>query len=196
MCHQENINAIGQLPIDYMGFIFYDKSPRWVKKKLNLQDLNGILKIGVFVNETNDVILRQAVEYDLDMIQLHGNESPEQCVELGRHGLQVIKAFALGNSVDLKQVKAYEHVVDYFLFDTKGKQPGGTGKLFDWSMLKNYNLKVPFFLSGGIHAGSAHQIRSFSHPMLHAIDINSRFEVRPGIKSELSLKSFIDELRD
>ena len=195
MCHQDNIDVIGQLDIDYMGFIFFDKSPRAVKKKLDLSSLTNVQKIGVFVNEDKSRISEIVDTVELDIIQLHGDESPSFCEEIRNLGVKVIKAFNVESKADFEKIYNYKGVINYLLFDKKGDVRGGSGKSFNWDILQDYNDEIPFFLSGGIRPGSVMELRKMNYPQMHAIDINSRFEVRPGVKSELSLKSFIDELR-
>ena len=147
MKYKENIQAVAKLQPDYLGFIFYQKSKRNFKGKIPSVS-KGIKKTGVFVDSSLDEVIDKINEYDLDAIQLHGDESPEFCQTFSN--VEVIKVFLIGETFDFNQLKPYENVCDYFLFDTKGKEKGGNGVLFDWKLLKNYSLRKPFFLSGGI----------------------------------------------
>ena len=190
MKHADNIEAVGQLPIDYMGFIFYPPSPRYAGD-LNPEHIRlpkHIQRTGVFVDESPDVILSLAQCYRLSVIQLHGNESTEVCNVLRREGLQVIKVFSVSEASDLQVTTAYEGHTDFFLFDTKTILRGGSGQQFDWSVLQNYKGRTSFFLSGGIGADDMERIRQFSHSKLYALDLNSRFELSPGMKDIELLK--------
>ena len=261
MKHPHNINdlletrhATSLLP-DFIGFIFYEKSPRFVgvetrhatslsTKTRHATSLStktrhatflssktrhatslpeGTKKIGVFVNEPIEKIIETAQNHNLDGIQLHGKESPEDCKQIREKGFLTIKAFNVENEQDFEQTKAYEGVVDFFLFDTKtsptspptpqrgdclpvaGLPPfggagggcyGGTGMKFDWHILKQYNGNTPFFLSGGICEDDAEEIKNLHLPKLYAVDINSRFEIEPGLKDIEKIKRFIKHLRN
>jgi len=191
----DNLKEILSLPVDYTGFIFYPKSPRFAG---NL-DISGVVfpenisKVGVFVNENINTILNYQVKLQLDYIQLHGEESPEFCEQLAEKGCQIIKAFSIATPDDLSKTSAYENRCQFFLFDTKTPLYGGSGKQFDWSILKNYTGKTPFFLSGGIGLNDIDRVRAFTHPALHALDLNSKFELSPGIKDIKQLKKFIKQ---
>jgi len=198
MKHPDNIKELNKLPVDYMGLIFYEKSPRYAGV-LNPSDLDESLgtdkkKVGVFVNSDTDFILQIANKYSLDAIQLHGSETPEQTKELAKHKT-VFKAFSISEITDFEKVADYEDCADYFLFDTKTPQYGGSGQKFDWSILKHYKGSTPFWLSGGISVEDAKEIKSISHPKLFGVDINSRFEIEPGLKDIQLLKQFIKEIR-
>ncbi len=194
----DNISQLAQLPIDFMGMIFYQKSPRYVEK-LTLSDLSVlpryIERVGVFVNAKRDFILEKVNEYGLDLIQLHGNESPSFCKELNET-LPIIKAFSIADISDIEQTKAYEGLWGYFLFDTKTPQHGGSGLKFDWEILNEYKGNTPFFLSGGISAEDAERIREIKHPLLYGLDLNSKFETEPGVKDIELLKQFIKQIKD
>jgi indole-3-glycerol phosphate synthase len=193
----ENIAALSQLPIDMTGLIFYEKSPRYAGSSdpAVWQILPpSIRKVGVFVNETKENIQKRIQEYRLQMIQLHGDESPVFCKEIRALGVQVIKAFPIEETEDLKKTVFYEQACDYFLFDTKTPQYGGSGKKFNWQLLGAYSGTTPFFLSGGIDSEDAESIRQLNMPLLHAIDLNSRFEIRPGVKDIAKITSFISNL--
>lgn len=175
---------------DMVGFIYYDRSPRHV-------DVAPIskqaLRVGVFVDENMDVIERIISRDRLDYVQLHGNETPEQCTALARRS-KVIKAFSIGSRSDLDKAKDYR--CDLFLFDTKGAAKGGNGVQFDWSILDHYTGSTPFILSGGIGPDDAQAIKALDHPMLAGVDLNSRFESAPGQKDMDKIKLMIDELRN
>lgn len=197
MKHPDNIRDLGTLPIDFMGMIFYEKSPRYVDK-LTLEDLNllpqYIERVGVFVNAEIDLIIEKVNQYSLHFIQLHGNESPEFCKELNRT-LPIIKAFSISDVMDIEQTKAYDGLQGYFLFDTKTPQYGGSGQKFDWAILDSYTGHTPFLLSGGISIDDATEIRKIKHPQFYGIDLNSKFEKEPGLKDIELLQQFIKELR-
>jgi phosphoribosylanthranilate isomerase len=193
----ENIAAVAALKPDFMGFIFYPKSPRYAEP-LDTVALNAlpesINKIGVFVNENLENILTFVYKYKLDGIQLHGTELVEMCKELLQTGLIVIKAFPIAEAYNFRVTKPYEGVCDYFLFDTKTEVYGGSGVKFNWKMLDEYKGETPFLLSGGIAADDAEAILKIKHPRFAGIDLNSKFEVKPGEKNVELLKDFISKL--
>jgi len=195
--HEHNIKDLIQLPIDYIGFIFYKKSPRFVEENLSFDFVSSIpkyiKKTGVFVNESSSSISDHIAHYDLDMVQLHGNESPELCAELKPY-VKVMKAFQIQDGFYFKQLESYLTVVDYFLFDSATANYGGSGKLFNWQILKNYKYNIPFFLSGGISEEHIEEIKQLNIPQLVAIDINSKFEIEPGLKNTEQVKQFILKL--
>lgn len=186
MTDPENIKQLVRLPIQYIGFIFYEKSKRFVGD-LNIAELNipsRIKKVGVFVGSPLDEVEHLAKKHELGVLQIHGEESAAYCKEAKeRTGLPVIKAFGVDEAFDFKTLAPYYGKVDYFLFDTKTAQYGGSGERFDWSLLKGYHLDTPYFLSGGIDADSIKTIHSIDDDRLKVIDINSRFEVKPGVKN-------------
>jgi phosphoribosylanthranilate isomerase len=194
MKYSENIQAIASLKPDYFGFIFWDKSSR----KFNLKELprldSSIKKVGVFVDASLEEIQNKVKLFQLDVIQLHGKESVEFCSDLKNEKIEIIKTFSIDNEFDFSQLKAYKNDVDYFLFDTKGKLPGGNGTTFDWQVLENYNLQKPFFLSGGIGLTEIEKLQEFLDSDLskycYAIDVNSRFETEPGLKNKNELEKF------
>lgn len=184
--HSDNIRQVaGQNP-DFMGFIFYDKSPRFLNDKKLADVLNEIpqtiIKTGVFVNEDPSKIREISSAYGLDAVQLHGSESPELCNHFKKMGLKVIKAFGIQEASDFAQTKKYDASCDYFLFDTKTKKYGGSGESFDWKLLQFYNGNTPFLLSGGIEIDDLDEIQKISHPRIAGIDVNSGFELEPGLK--------------
>jgi phosphoribosylanthranilate isomerase len=192
-----NIKELAILPIQMMGLIFYEKSPRFIHNldAKALEDLpSRIQKVGVFVNETESTIMTKIQIYNLKYIQLHGNESPEFCERLRTQNIKVIKAFPIAEAKDLEKIKDYENHCDYFLFDTKTNQYGGSGKKFDWQILSSYSSSTPFFLSGGIGSDDAEIIQQIKHPAFFAIDLNSQFEIAPGLKDIQKLKKFISKL--
>ncbi|MDR0815069.1 MAG: phosphoribosylanthranilate isomerase [Bacteroidales bacterium] len=198
MRYPENIAEIAALRPNYLGFIFYGKSPRYAGDLAPeiVQTLpSDILKVGVFVNAPEKIIAETVAKYQLDLIQLHGNESPETCLALRKIRL-VIKAVSVAAANDVAHAAAiYQNAVDYFLFDTKTPLFGGSGAQFDWSALTAYTGNTPFFLSGGIGADDAEHLKTLHHPQLHAIDVNSRFETTPGRKEATELREFMRKIQ-
>ncbi|MDO7542527.1 MAG: phosphoribosylanthranilate isomerase [Flavobacteriaceae bacterium] len=191
----ENIEALAALNPDYMGFIFWAPSSRFVNKITPLLP-NKIKKTGVFVDATIDYIETIIKEHKLQAVQLHGKEAPEFCAYIKTLDVEVIKAFSMKEAFDFKSLEPYEIACDFYLFDTKGELPGGNGYGFDWSILKNYPSVKPFFLSGGIGKEEVSQIlelRNTDLP-LYAIDVNSKFESAPGVKKIDELEQFKNEL--
>lgn len=194
MKYYDNIQAVAALQPDYLGFIFYEKSPRFFDSEI--PDLSDqIKKVGVFVNSSIADVLEKIKRYNLDLIQLHGSESSEFCHELAlltKGSVQLIKVFAIKDHFDFNCLKDYESVCDFFLFDTKGTQPGGNGYTFDWTILKDYPSSKPFFLSGGIGLQQMDDLIKFKNLEIakycHAIDVNSQFEIKPGLKNTETIK--------
>jgi phosphoribosylanthranilate isomerase len=145
-------------------------------------------RVGVFVNEKTDRILNRVSQYTLDFVQLHGNESPEQCRELQHKGVKIIKAFPVDRDFDFKSVDAYSDFVSYFLFDTKGRYFGGNSTPFEWTLLERYHQSVPFFLSGGISTQNISAIKKINNPNFYALDVNSGVEFSPGVKDVNRIK--------
>ena len=194
-----NIAAVAALRPDYLGFIFYDKSPRLisdVSAELIKYIPAEIKTVGVFVDEELDVVKKKINLYQLKAVQLHGSESPGYCAALKSifGEIEVIKAFGVDEDFDFNVLKEYMDAVDFFLFDTKTKAHGGSGKTFDWKMLDDYKLDKPYFLSGGIDLQHAAAIKQIEDSKLYALDINSRFEVEPGVKDVEKVKTFINIL--
>ncbi|MAM01261.1 MAG: N-(5'-phosphoribosyl)anthranilate isomerase [Flavobacteriaceae bacterium] len=194
----ENISALSELVPNYIGFIFWSESSRFVDKKTPPLD-KKIIKTGVFVDATFDYILTKIKDHQLDAVQLHGQESCSYCKVIKDYGLKVIKSFSIKNTFDFNTLEDYENSCDYYLFDTKGKLPGGNGFTFDWKILNEYPSQKPFFLSGGIGVDNLNEIKKLVKTKLpiHAIDVNSKFETAPGNKNIELLKKFkkeIDEL--
>ncbi len=189
MKYSENIVEVASLQPDFLGFIFYEKSKRYFDGIIpNLP--KSIKKVGVFVNENIDVILKKVSQHQLNFVQLHGNESPNFCAELHDKNIKIIKAFAVDDDFDFEQLIDYEVSCVYFLFDTKGKNPGGNGIVFNWDILNKYKSKKPLFLSGGIGEEEIKIINETTLPIF-AIDINSKFEIEPGFKNIEKLKKII-----
>jgi phosphoribosylanthranilate isomerase len=196
----ENIREAEKLAIDLMGFIFWHKSSR------NVSEMPSYLptrqkRVGVFVDADIKEVTEKAKEYALDLIQLHGKETPDYiqrlrslCPLRGDRATAIIKALNIADAEDLAQTAQYEGIVDYFLFDTKSKLVGGNGTQFDWSVLHAYQGDTPFILSGGIGPDDAEKVKNFQHPMCAGIDLNSRFETAPALKDIQLLNHFIGRL--
>ncbi len=178
-----NISELVKLPIDYIGFIFYDQSPRFIRKIPPVDIPKYIKKVGVFVNESIDGIQKKIDEEGLQVIQLHGTESPETCKKVQNMGPSVIKAFGIHEEFDWEQLTKYSPYVDYFLFDTGSKQHGGTGISFNWNILKGYELSIPYFLSGGLSSDNIISASRIDDKRLIGLDLNSKFEIKPGLKN-------------
>ena len=187
-----NIRQLEALGIDWMGMIFWPKSKRYVSMP-PVYLPQHVRKVGVFVDASLDAIRQHVEDYHLDIVQLHGQESPETLKAL--KPLTLIKAFNIATPEDLPKTEPYEGLADYFLFDTKGKSVGGNGEKFDWSVLDNYQGKTPFLLSGGIGSEDAEVVKTFHHPKCIGIDLNSRFETEPGLKDITKLKQFLEAIR-
>ena len=192
MRDSDNIRELMEVKPDFMGMIFYPKSSRYVEE-LPQTDLD-VATVGVFVNESTEVIQEKSKKFGFQMVQLHGSESVEQAEELKLLGFKVIKVFGVMDQLPLEEMKPYESTVDYFLFDTKTPQHGGSGQKFDWSILESYDLDKPFFLSGGIDLEDLESIKALNIPQLYAVDINSRFERAPAVKDIQKIKSFKHQL--
>jgi len=195
-----NIKDVALCKPDYMGFIFYPKSLRYVGENPSPEIFSSvnksIYKVGVFVNEGASEITRLAKEYGLTHIQLHGMETECFCKRLQNENLIVIKAFGIDEQFTFENLNTYSESCDYFLFDTKTIQHGGSGVKFNWNILNKYTGKTPFFLSGGIDSEDIHHLKTISHPQFYAIDINSRFEEKPGFKNSEKIKKFITEIKN
>ena len=196
MREADNIREVEALGIDMMGFIFWPKSSRYVSLRPDYLP-KRVKRVGVFVDEDPEQVKRLADDYGLDYIQLHGHETPEVISYLRTPALphpRIIKAFNISTAEDLIQTQPYEGLVDYFLFDAKGKSVGGNGEKFNWNVLDAYQGSTPFLLSGGICPGDAVRVNAFYHPNCIGIDLNSRFELAPGLKDIAKLKEFISNL--
>ncbi len=194
MKETENITEISALQPDYLGFIFWEKSKRNMTLDAIPELPETIIKVGVFVDASIQEIAAKINQYQLDVIQLHGNESVIFCRNLKKLGVEVIKVFSMNSNFNFSLVKEYVLAVDYFLFDTKGKLPGGNGVTFDWKILENYHCDTPYFLSGGIGTTEIDGLKEFlkspAAKKCYAIDVNSRFEKKPGIKNIIKLQKF------
>ncbi len=197
----EQLKELNELEIDYTGMIFYPASQRSVINSFSgkeARELNlAVPKVGVFVNDPLEEVFRQVSEYGLDMVQLHGDETAVYCNQVSDH-VKLIKAFRVGETqteID-RMVKEFEEVCDYYLFD-KGSMGiyGGTGKKFDWNVLKDTEINKPFFLSGGIEYEDLEALENFHHPYFYGIDINSRFEITPGMKDMKKVTDFVKRIR-
>ena len=220
-----NIREVSQLGVDMIGMIFYPKSPRYVemqsshagiipdyaKEDIGVSDSSENsskdssktpARVGVFVDDMVQNIVTRVVNYHLDYVQLHGNEPREMCENLRstldpdiRPGIKIIKAISVSDASDIQNYKEYVGAVDLFLFDTKCKTVGGSGRQFDWQVLEQYDGEVPFLLSGGIGPDDASRLHAFHHPKCIGIDLNSRFEIEPGVKDVEKLKGFLNEIQ-
>lgn len=199
MKYPDNILEVGALLPDYMGFIFWEKSARYFNA--TIPELpQSIKKVGVFVNATQQEILERIAQHNLQAVQLHGQESVAFCQDLKSKidkSIEIIKVFSVADDFDFEVLKSFEAVCDYFLFDTKGKLPGGNGATFDWKVLEKYPSSKPFFLSGGIGLDEMSAVNEISKTGLpvYAIDVNSKFEIEPGLKNIKLLYSFTSNLK-
>jgi phosphoribosylanthranilate isomerase len=184
-CDLNQLKELDELKIDYAGMIFYPHSPRFVLKKLSGKEVKeldlSLIKVGVFVNALEDEIMQQIEDFDLDMVQLHGDETASFCNRISDH---------------IKLISEYDEVCDYYLFD-KGSAGlfGGTGQKFDWHLLAKSKIGKPFFLSGGIGIQDAAALKDFSHPFFYGVDVNSRFEIKSGIKNMELINEFVINLK-
>lgn len=198
--YEENIQEVANLKPNYLGFIFYKRSPRYAVEELspiqtsNLD--NNLIKVGVFVNEEYQTIKQICLDFQIYTVQLHGSESPAFCRRLRQSGLTIIKAFGIHKDFDFEDLKPYSNVCDFFLFDTKTSEHGGSGKQFDWDLLNKYQLSIPYFLSGGISLNDLNEIKNIKDENLYAIDINSQFEIKPGLKDIHTIKIALNRIRD
>lgn len=178
-----NIEAIANLPIDYIGFIFYAQSSRFVTDQLTINIPSSIQKVGVFVNATAADIKDKIKQYDLQVVQLHGDESADFCRQIQDLGVKTFKAFGMDDDFDWNSIQAYESAVDYFLFDTKSKAYGGTGQTFNWDKLRENPYAKPYLLSGGISVENIREAATFNDERLYGLDLNSKFESAPALKN-------------
>jgi len=215
MKYQDNMEAVADLQPDYMGFIFYDKSSRFFDNEIPKLS-ESINKTGVFVDADLDEVFRMIEKHNLKAIQLHGKESPEYCKKLRKfchseqseesHNknlkqvqVEIIKVFSIKNEFNFEVLNPYEDIVDYFLFDTKGKLPGGNGYTFNWDVLKDYPSTVPYFLSGGIGLDEVEKLKEFQESpaskYCYAVDVNSKFEIEPALKDVEMVGRFVNRLQ-
>lgn len=198
MTQSDQVEQLAGMGVAFAGFIFYPKSPRYVFKHMTTTQLrkeNSINKVGVFVNSTIEEVLHLVDECRLHMVQLHGDESPKYCEKIADY-VSVVKAFRLSDNDSVEwMIRPYMEVCDMFMFDTMGAGYGGTGKKFDWNMLRQETIGKPFFLSGGIEPGDEEKLKAFKNEpvakALFAIDINSKFELSPGVKDMNLIRDFV-----
>jgi phosphoribosylanthranilate isomerase len=207
----KQLEHLDAMDIDFAGLNFYKESPRYVVDKISCEEIRDrdfdIKKVGVFVNETIDKIIKTVEEYNLDIIQLHGDETPAACRRLSEE-IEVIKTFRInGQTKNIEELIAkYDDACDYYLFDTGGYSSpfggggkgelGGTGVQFDWKLLGSSRIEKPFFLAGGIGLPDVVKVKTFKHPDFFAVDINSKFEISPGVKDLDLVKMFAQVLRN
>ena len=203
-----NIVAVSALPIHFMGFIFYEKSLRFVTHTHDISACaDDLTKVGVFVNAEIEYILHKIDQYDLDAVQLHGSETPQYIADFSTElwlklklmanvDIEIIKAFSVDSDFDFETTKSYSELVKYFLFDTKSPQHGGAGIKFDWSILEKYDSEVPFLLAGGISENDVEIIKSLTISQLYGLDLNSKFEIEPALKDVEKLKTFLEKLAE
>jgi phosphoribosylanthranilate isomerase len=197
---QDNIEKVVALQPNFIGFIFYEKSPRFAGEELSEEYIKSIpqniRKVGVFVNANPGHILNMVKKYDLQYVQLHGNEMPDICRSIRQKGVNVIKAFSIDEQFNFGMLNNYKSFCDLFLFDTKGDNPGGNGIAFDWKLLKKYDNEKPFLLSGGIDLDNIDKIIALSKILpIYGIDVNSKFETEPGIKDIGKLEELFSLIR-
>ena len=200
----DQVNALDEMGVDLAGFIFYPKSPRYMREKLSPEKIKRIggriAKVGVFVNEPYEAMMRTVDEYRLDMVQLHGDETPFFCEKVANY-VTVIKAFRLADNDPIDWItRPFNDSTDMFMFDTMGSGYGGTGKKFDWNVLNDATMQKLFFMSGGIEPGDEEKLKAFESGetgnKLFAIDINSRFEVSPGVKDIEKVRGFVTAMKE
>jgi phosphoribosylanthranilate isomerase len=200
----EQVNALDEMGVDLAGFIFYEKSPRYMRNKITAEKMRKvggrIAKVGVFVNEDYENLMRTVETYRLDMVQLHGDESERFCEKVANY-VTAIKAFRLSDNDPIEwMLRPYHEVSDMYMFDTLGSGYGGTGKKFNWNVLKGVNVNKLFILSGGIEAGDADKLHEFAKDpvaaKLFAVDINSRFEVSAGVKDIAKVRDFVEAIKE
>ena len=195
MKYTENRQQVEKLDVDFLGFIFYPPSKRYIGQTPEL----GLFqtekpKVGVFVDENAYEIMGLAKNLRFEWVQLHGKENPKTCRMLKMQGLKIIKVFNVDEDFDFSITEPYEKAANFFLFDTKTKEHGGSGEKFNWEILDKYEGHTPFFLSGGIGPDDADTIKKINHPKLTGVDLNSGFEDAPGVKNIERLKDFIKKI--
>lgn len=205
MRNPENVSRLLALKPDFVGFIFYHKSKRFVEDFPQVSFPEAIKKVGVFVNESIEEVIRIVEKHKLDFVQLHGDETSEYCKNLSRveqsrevvsgsYKFKIIKAFSVDRNFDFSTTKEYENYCNYFLFDTKGANYGGNGVKFNWKILQKYKENVPFLLSGGISKKDIEEIKKIKHSAFEGVDINSGFEIEPALKNIEEIKKFKNNL--
>ncbi|HRE68642.1 MAG TPA: phosphoribosylanthranilate isomerase [Cyclobacteriaceae bacterium] len=190
-----NMLDVAALGPDYMGFIFYELSPRFVGKQFSIPSdfPESIKRVGVFVNEDSDVVLDLIQKHRLDFVQLHGDEAVSYSEKLKAHNVGIFKVFRVDEKFDFTRTEQFENLSDYFLFDTKGNHYGGNAVKFNWNLLQQYKGSVPFFLSGGISAKDA-ELTEFYHDKWYGVDVNSGVEIKPGLKDKTKVKNMVQLL--
>ena len=191
-----NTFEVDQLCPDFLGFIFYPQSPRYVGSNFQIPKIGTAKRVGVFVNQPIGYVMGQIKRHHLDGVQLHGSELAEYAEEIKQLGVTVIKAFSIHNGFDFRPLSTYNAAVDYFLFDAKGEHFGGNGVAFDWDILNQYVGSIPFFLSGGISLVNIYQAFNVRHPLIAGVDVNSGVEVKPGFKDIDKVRSIIQIIRN
>jgi len=196
----QNIADIVKAGADMLGFIFFEKSKRYVGE-FDIPELEGMKtlteRVGVFVNAQRSFVIEKVFEHQLDYVQLHGDETAQYCETLKKENprLKTIKVFSVGEHFDFKKTEKYKEVADLFLFDTKGKERGGNGFKFNWEILQEYRGENPFLLSGGISLADVGAVKNFQHPLLWGVDVNSGFESEPGLKKSNEVEQFITSIK-
>ena len=194
--NRNNILDISKMNIDLMGFIFYNNSPRYFNNALNFDEVRQIpktiKKVGVFVNASINNLLNTIAHYDLDFVQLHGNENPEYCKELMQY-VKVIKTISVNDKNSISEINNYTNVCTYFLFDTASPSYGGTGHPFNWQLLEETTIDIPFFISGGVSIENITEIKNLNFKNFAGVDVNSKFEINPGLKDLNKIQQLIKE---
>jgi phosphoribosylanthranilate isomerase len=196
MRQRENILEVAALKPDYLGFIFYPRSARYVSTAddFPVEELTALCTIGVFVDEKPELVLKKVKQFGLKGVQLHGSESAGECRFYMQQGLTVLKAIPIAGCDDMKQAEQFEGSVDLIVLDTKTPDHGGSGRRFDWELLQHYKANIPFLLSGGIGPDDVPALRALRHPLLKGLDLNSRFEIDKAYKDSTKIEAFIYEL--
>ncbi len=187
-----NIRAVEEAGAHWFGFIFYPQSPRFIDKRPAYLPKRG-KRVGVFVHPSYREVLERVKQFELDAVQFHGNASPEICQTFKDRGIIVIRALPTKPDF-VAETAAYTKHIDYFLFDTPTLSFGGSGRSYDWTLLKRYKGPVPFLLSGGLSLSLLPELQKFSHPNLAGYDLNSGFEIAPGIKDAAAVQQFIRQI--
>ena len=195
MREEENLSQLIRLQPDFIGLIFHEKSDRDVTKSIDIKLPDDINLTGVFVEESESFILDKVAKYNLKAIQLHGNESPDFCKKLQDKGLLILKAFNIHDTFDFSTTIPYQGLCTYFLFDAFGKKAGGNGITFNWKLLDHYKGVTPFLLSGGIDENMTENLKEVKHPLFKGVDINSKFELKPGLKDIDKIKLFKEQIK-
>lgn len=197
--NQVNALKVALAGVDMVGFIFHPNSPRFIQQPFDNSFYDAapksVKRVGVFVDAPEAQVLDCVMRYSLDYVQLHGAESPDYCLQLQAKGVPVIKAFAVGDNFDFRITKAFSHSCSMFLFDALASHKGGNGITFSWNLLSKYELTVPFLLSGGVSIDHLSALKALMHPALVGFDINSRFEVSPGVKDIVKVSEFVESVK-